>query len=47
MTGARPLLTFLVALLAVAGPVAPASAHSQMTWAVHISLAPRWFVGDA
>jgi peptide/nickel transport system substrate-binding protein len=43
MTAPRLLLALLVALLAIAGPALPAAAQSQMTWAVHISLAPQWF----
>ena len=40
----RPLLYPLLVLLLLAG-LAPASAaaQTQMTWAVHVSLAPVWF----
>ena len=39
------LLPVLLAALLAAGAVAPAAAapSGQMTWAVHISLAPTWF----
>jgi peptide/nickel transport system substrate-binding protein len=52
MTGRRPtpptfrrlVLVFLVGLLALAGPAAVAAApEGQLTWAVHVSLAPTWF----
>jgi peptide/nickel transport system substrate-binding protein len=36
------LLTAVLALTLVAGPP-PAAAQSQMSWAVHVSLAPLWF----
>ncbi|HUG35972.1 MAG TPA: ABC transporter substrate-binding protein [Candidatus Limnocylindrales bacterium] len=46
MTTRCPLLTLVLALVLLVGvalaPV-PAAAQSQMTWAVHVSLAPTWF----
>ena len=40
----RPLpIVSVVLVLLVALVAAPAAAQSQMTWAVHISLAPTWF----
>ena len=46
MTPRRPLFALVIAsvlliVLALAPP--PVAAQSQMTWAVHISLAPTWF----
>src|SRR5262245_22331424 len=45
--GGRPmnLVAAILAVFAVAVPVAPAAAapEGQMTWALHISLAPTWF----
>ena len=40
-----PLLVLLVALLILSARVAPAAAapEGQITWAVHVSLAPTWF----
>src|SRR5256885_444543 len=37
-----PLVILLLALLVGVAPVS-ASAQAQMTWAVHVSLAPTWF----
>jgi peptide/nickel transport system substrate-binding protein len=37
-----PVLILALAMLASLAP-APAAAQAQMTWAVHISLAPTWF----
>ena len=38
----RSVICALLALLAVAAPAA-AAPEGQMTWGVHISLAPTWF----
>src|ERR1700752_2524925 len=38
----RPALLALLALLVLAAPAA-AAPEGQMTWAVHITLAPTWF----
>jgi peptide/nickel transport system substrate-binding protein len=44
MNGPRALLGLAVASVLVLGPApTPAGAQSQMTWAVHVSLAPTWF----
>jgi len=46
MTTRCPLLTLVLALVLLVGAALaplPAAAQSQMTWAVHISLAPTWF----
>jgi peptide/nickel transport system substrate-binding protein len=39
------LLAVLLAVFAMAVPAAPATAapEGQVTWALHISLAPTWF----
>src|SRR5262245_31494976 len=42
MRSLRLLTCVLLVLLAVAGP-AIAAPEGQMTWGVHISLAPTWF----
>jgi len=42
MPARRPLLILALILLAGLAP-APAAGQAQMTWAVHISLAPVWF----
>src|SRR5262245_55967689 len=41
-----PFLALILAALLVVGPAlgpAPAAAQSQLTWGVHVSLAPTWF----
>jgi peptide/nickel transport system substrate-binding protein len=44
MKARRPLFTVFLAVILLAGlATTPARAQSQMTWAVHISLAPTWF----
>jgi hypothetical protein len=44
MTRSRGLFRALVALLLVGYTVLPAiAADGQITWGVHISLAPTWF----
>jgi len=43
MTGSLRLLVALLALLIAASPPAEATPEGQMTWGVHISLAPTWF----
>ena len=45
MTTRRSLPALALALLLLAAALAPppAAAQSQMTWAVHVSLAPTWF----
>ena len=44
-TWVRPLGTVLALALLFASPAPPAEAASegQMTWAVHVSIAPTWF----
>src|SRR5262245_41453492 len=44
MRSARgPFATLLMALIVVALPLPAAAQDGQMTWAVHVSLAPTWF----
>src|ERR671923_312673 len=40
---ARRLLVLSVLVILLLGAGAPALAQSQMTWAVHVTLAPQWF----
>jgi peptide/nickel transport system substrate-binding protein len=42
MRSVRAVATALLVVLAVAAPAA-AAPEGQMTWGVHISLAPTWF----
>src|SRR5881409_1153578 len=39
----RPLLSVIVLLIAAAAVPAAAAPDGQVTWGVHISLAPTWF----
>jgi peptide/nickel transport system substrate-binding protein len=40
----RSLLTLTLALVLLAGVAPPpAASQTQMTWAIHVSLAPTWF----
>jgi len=46
MTTRSPFLALvlvLIMLIGLGGVAAPASAQSQMTWAVHVTIAPTWF----
>src|SRR5262249_8982466 len=46
MTTRSPFLALvlvLIMLTGLGGALAPAAAQSQMTWAVHVTIAPTWF----